>query len=59
MNEWTGKCENGEHYRIDEVTRASGKKVIWKCSKGHEWIAAIKDNHNFCNADQSSSLSNP
>ena len=25
----------------DQVTKSSGKKVWWKCNKGHEWIATI------------------
>ena len=43
MFEWTGECENGNHYTIDQVTRASAKKFKWKCSKGHEWFARIND----------------
>lgn len=29
MYEWTGKCEDGKHYKTDEVTRAGGKKFKW------------------------------
>lgn len=29
-----------------EVTPNSGKKVWWKCSKGHEWQATIADRNN-------------
>ena len=35
MNEWTGECDDGTHYRIDEVARGSQKKFKWVCSKGH------------------------
>ena len=27
----------------DEVTKTSGRKVFWKCSKGHSWEAAINN----------------
>ena len=38
--EWNyGK--NGD-LKPDMVTSGSGKKVWWKCSKGHEWIAEIR-----------------
>ena len=41
-SEWTGLCEDGKHYKIDEVTYGSGrKKFKWKCSKGHEWYTDI------------------
>ena len=29
-----------------EVATGSGKKVWWKCSKGHEWQAVISSRHN-------------
>ena len=41
MSEWTGDCENGQHYKIDEVTRGSHKKFKWRCSKRHEWSATV------------------
>lgn len=41
MDEWTGICEDGTHYRIDEVSRGSIKKLKWKCNKGHEWYADV------------------
>lgn len=37
--EWNYE-KNGE-LRPDEVTSGSGKKVWWKCSKGHEWEAVV------------------
>lgn len=41
MKEWTGECEDGTHYRINEVAKGSHKKFKWKCSKGHEWLVKI------------------
>ncbi len=43
MTEWTGICDDGSHYRIDEVSRGSHKKFKWRCSKEHEWFAKIND----------------
>ena len=43
LSEWTGECEDGKHYAIDEVTRASNKKLKWRCSKGHEWYAKVSN----------------
>lgn len=41
-SEWTGECDNGSHYEIDEVSYGSSrKKFKWKCSKGHEWFATV------------------
>ena len=39
MSEWTGICEDSNHYEINEVARASKKRFKWICSKGHEWFA--------------------
>lgn len=41
MTEWTGICEDGKQYKIDEVTRGSKKKLKWICSKGHEWYTEV------------------
>jgi len=47
--EWTGQCEDGKHYEMDEVARASHKKFKWKCSEGHEWYATVRDRtHSKC-----------
>ena len=43
MSEWTGECNDGKHYKIDEVSRGSNKKFKWVCSKGHEWHATNHD----------------
>ena len=41
MNEWTGECDDGTHYKIDEISFGSQKKFRWRCSKGHEWFAVV------------------
>lgn len=33
----------GNEINPDEVTCGSNKIVRWRCSQGHEWMAAIKD----------------
>ncbi len=62
MSEWTGECNDGKHYEIDEVARAGVKRVKWRCSKGHEWIADIsvrtnkKSNCPYCSGHKVSSI---
>lgn len=41
MSEWTGLDENNQPISIESITRASNKKVKWKCSQGHEWYATV------------------
>lgn len=41
IDEWVGLDENGNHINMNEVTCKSGKKVYWKCKKGHTWITMI------------------
>ena len=41
LSEWTGECDDGSHYRIDEVSFGSNKEFKWKCSEGHEWLADV------------------
>ena len=41
MVEWTGECDDGTHYSIDEIARASNKKFKWICSKDHSWYTGI------------------
>lgn len=41
MNEWVGEDENGYKISIDNIPRASNKKVKWMCAHGHEWYAAV------------------
>jgi len=35
-----------------DVTQGSGKKVWWRCSKGHEWISTVNNRSkgNDCSA---------
>lgn len=37
LKEWTGECEDGRQYEIDEVSFGSKKKLKWRCDKGHVW----------------------
>ena len=46
ISEWTGLDEDNNIVCIDSVTRASGKKVQWKCKRGHEWFATINSRTN-------------
>ena len=39
--EWN--YEKNENLKPSEVTAGSGKKVWWKCSKGHEWQAYVNN----------------
>ena len=41
MAEWN--WEKNSDLRPEDFTANSGKKVWWKCSKGHEWQAVIAD----------------
>lgn len=41
INEWTGIDKNNKPISMNNVTRASSRKVKWKCSKGHVWAAAV------------------
>ena len=43
-NEWNYE-KNGD-LKPDDFTSNSGKKVWWKCSKGHEWQATINNRNN-------------
>ena len=36
MAEWTGECDDGRRYAIDQVARASNKKFRWRCQEGHK-----------------------
>ncbi len=57
--EWNYKKNNG--LTPIEVMPNSDKKVWWKCSKEHEWQAAIKDRNNgngcpICNSERKTSF---
>ena len=41
MDEWNYSLNN--NLRIEDFVANSHQKVWWKCSKGHEWQAMIKD----------------
>ena len=42
--EWN--CEKNGNLKPEHFAANSHKKVWWKCSKGHEWQATIKDRNN-------------
>ena len=59
ISEWTGLDEDNNIVCIDSVTRASGKKVQWKCKRGHEWVTTINSrtygsNCPYCNPNGTS-----
>ena len=39
LDQWTGLDEQGNIVDINSITAKSGKKILWKCSKGHTWLA--------------------
>lgn len=41
LDEWDE--EKNAPLTPDNVTRGSGRKVWWKCAKGHSWQSAIYD----------------
>ncbi|MFA7101153.1 MAG: zinc-ribbon domain-containing protein, partial [Bacilli bacterium] len=41
MKEWNWDKNQANGVSPDTLTCGSGKKVWWKCSKGHEWQASI------------------
>ncbi|MGN0649292.1 MAG: zinc-ribbon domain-containing protein [Oscillospiraceae bacterium] len=51
ISEWTGEVfdenniqiEDEQFINIEDITKASNKKVKWKCSQGHEWFAKINN----------------
>ena len=44
--EWVGLDENNQPISMDSIAKLSGKKVKWKCDKGHEWYARIANRVN-------------
>ncbi len=46
MAEWDWKKNNELGFNPETLTLGSNKKVWWKCSKGHEWYAAVKNRKN-------------
>ena len=43
IKEWNWHKNNELGFYPDKITCGSGKKVWWKCSKGHEWEAIISN----------------
>jgi len=43
MAEWNWEKNNELDFDPQILTRGSHKKVWWKCQKGHEWQATVKD----------------
>ena len=39
--QWTGIDEDGDSVDINTITSGSGRKMLWKCSQGHQWYAKI------------------
>ena len=39
--QWTGIDEAGDSIDINTITSGSGKKMLWKCSQGHQWYATV------------------
>ena len=50
MAEWNWEKNNELNFAPNTLTLGSGKKVWWKCGKGHEWQARIdsRNNGNGC-----------
>ena len=41
IKQWTGIDEYGNTIDIKNIAAKSGKKLLWRCSKGHTWIAKV------------------
>lgn len=41
LKEWVGLSPDGRQVSLYNVTKGSAKNVQWRCSKGHEWCAAV------------------
>lgn len=39
--QWTGIDEAGNSVDINTISSGSGKKMLWRCSEGHQWYATI------------------
>ena len=48
MAEWNWEKNNELKLTPESLTLCSGRKVWWKCSKGHEWQASIAHRSNGC-----------
>ena len=41
IKQWTGIDEYGNTIDIKNIAAKSGKKLLWRCSKEHTWIAKV------------------
>lgn len=41
VEQWTGIDEAGNSVDINTISSGSGKKMLWRCSEGHQWYATI------------------
>lgn len=41
MHEFRHLDENDEIISAGEISRISGKRVKWACSKGHQWVESV------------------
>ena len=50
MKEWDWEKNNELGFDPNMITYGSGKKVWWKCKRGHEWLATInsRNRHKNC-----------
>lgn len=43
LSEWTGVTSTGGRFNSpSEVTSQSNKELVWRCEKGHEWVARVQ-----------------
>lgn len=41
LKQWTGLDENNNTIDITNITAKSGRKMFWRCSKNHTWLAKV------------------
>ena len=46
MAEWNWEKNNELDFNPENLTLGSTKKAWWKCTKGHEWQASVKQINN-------------
>ena len=39
--QWTGIDEEGNKHDINDISYGSHTKMLWRCSKGHEWTESV------------------
>ena len=60
--EFTGLDDKGNHYDAKDLASKSGKRMLWRCKRGHEWKAAIANrtvNKSMCPCCKAKSTSYP